>query len=169
MNAKEHAQALLEYPDHPVKWAILRALMEDTNRSAIPELESVEEHRFHLLRTIRDGIGADTAGWTDEEAIKALFICVQFDRANCLHLMKIDREDKDCPRGMPWVDQDHFTDYYKMKFRTKESRPTTTRKYLIFAEAHHISEKDKTKLKQLLEPELPYWIERLSDTVRFVE
>lgn len=141
-------------------WAKSRASQQDENKEVDPVLEAVEVARAQLLRYIRDEYmpGKDETWLSNDQALDALMTCVQVDRANALYLMKINREEPDCPRGFPWVSNEDLEKAAHVNFKGKSmTRSSITRKYRIFAEAHQASEAYMTELNEQLQLALPTW------------
>ncbi len=168
----ENANVLKKTEYSPNEWARKKAqLLDDENPSTLPELEEIENARRCLLKYIRNEYQpGQEEEWKDrKQALDALIFCIQFDKANALHLMKIVRDDPDCPRGMPWCTVEDF-DSVKEKMEALPGYQelckrhnnqvsfcnTITKKYREFAEAHHADDVFMVLLDELLKPELPF-------------
>lgn len=156
---KEHIVDPNSYEaDCATSWAKDRAHQQDNALPEQVELEQVEDARSYLLHYIRDTYTPGEAEyWDNKAALDALRLCIIVDRANALYLMKLDRNDPECPRGFPWVERDKLTPEMKWK-DTQMTRPSITHKYRAFAEAHGADEAYLTELNELLKTQLPGWM-----------
>ena len=141
-------------------WAKSRAAQQDEGKDVDPLLEKVEAARAALLIYIRDQYvaGQEEEWLSDEQALDALMTCVVIDRANALYLMKINRDEPDCPRGFPWVCNEDLKKVAHVNFKGKAmTRSSITRKYRMFAEAHRASGGYMEGLNAMLQLTLPEW------------
>lgn len=142
------------------EWAKQLAKCQDTSDK--PEslylLQEREEARRLLLVHIRDK-NEDTSKWkSSEQALDALLTCVKYDMANALHVMKIDRDDPECPRGFLWCTAEKLKNiniYWKNK---KMERPAITHKYLKYASKFNPSKEYMENLNDLLKTKIPEWL-----------
>ena len=155
----------------PEQWAIDRAAMQDASGPSEDDIfdeveearrivDEVEEARRQLLIHIRDQYepGKGDEGWTsDEQALEALDLCVEFDRANALFLMKLRRDDPTCPRGIPWVTKEALEEVPALLWGECKPRNSITRKYVEFAIGHGADLEFMAHLNDRLKTTLPIW------------
>lgn len=149
----------------PEKWAKDYAEYKDSEyKDTQFHLEAVEEVRHNLLVYIKEYTPGKQESWTNSEALDALMTCVQFDKANALYFMKLNRYDPDCPRGIPWVTKENLAEIADIAWGDSVVRYSITRMYKIFANAHGASEEYKQKLDQELQTVLPLWLLKEQET-----
>ena len=155
------------------EWAIERARRLDSGEPPSIKLETVEKARRELLGYIRDVYTpGDKEEWTDDEAVDALLLLVQFDRANALYLMKIDRNDPKCPRGILWITKEEISKYAEVKWNGIPATNAITKKYRVYLTAHKIGNRRlhlesftaSATLDCLLWPFLPIWLRPTTPT-----
>ena len=144
----------------PVNWAREGASAIDDGFEPSKEYHTIEHARFHLLVHIKQG--TDQSEWTKEEALEALLLCVKYDRANALHLMKTVRDDPHCPRGFPWVTEENLIQVQNhpklIEKGLNMARCSITSKYLKFAQKFEADDKYLKELNELLETTYPEWV-----------
>jgi hypothetical protein len=158
-----------ENDSSPVNWATIRAQRQDEGIATLDCLEKIEHARWELLKYIRDSPAEEewaSVCWaSSEEALNMLMLCVKFDRANALHLMKLAHKDLECPRGFPWVDYENLDKLpANVEWKgTKMTRSSITKKYREFARHFEADEAFMIELDKLLQMELPTWLKQQQD------
>ncbi len=145
--------------DSPVVWARELAKAIDDGRELDTRSEEIEEARRLLLLHIKNGV--DQNNWSKEEALEALILCVKYDRANALNVMKISQYDPHCPRGFVWVSEENLNKPDVQK--TGMTRCSITSKYRKFAEKFGASDEYKRELNSLLETAYPNWANQVAE------
>jgi len=85
-----------------------------------------------------------------------------------LYLMKIDRNDPKCPRGILWTTKDELPKYAEVKWNGIPATNAITKKYRVYLTAHKIGNRRlhlesftaSATLDCLLFTVVPFWFDR---------
>ena len=119
----------------------------------LAQCEEIEKMRSTLLVHIREF--KDDTGFEKQEGFEALTCCMALDMNNALYVMKIERDDQACPRGIVWG-KDPINE--KIEWNGKKARCAITIHFNRFAEALGVSDEQKAVVEQLQETKYPEWM-----------